>query len=548
MWCKSRVFLMGSFLLVIFLTQGCNWVDSTGRQGNLNPELTLKDGDIIATKEELMLSLNAAQGASDADGEIESYSWSGIVEEGALQICGNDIELDLAADKLKEVCEDTDNCQILFLENETEAGLFNVMLPKIIAPIGITHQLTVRDNDGGVTELDIHFCIESLNEAPLANDDQYTAVEGSTLVVDGQSESGLLSNDADDNDIRNKALTVIGLVSGSGPAHAQDFTLDPDGSFSYNISPLTPFSVKQDSFSYEVSDGPNTSQATAHIDLSVEDDPPTTIGGIQDQVATIGIGFGPLNISGNFFDPERVPLGFSATGLPEGISVSADGIISGVAVEENNIGEYDVTVLATDGPNSVTLAFIMDLLENNPPEVETPLADQLATAGVQFVFNTGSSFFDPENVPLTFSAVGLPASMAISPSGIINGSPVIDDIGTHEISVIADDGISTAQSSFTLKVQPNQPPVLDRPIPDQLVLAGNPISFNIAIYFSDPENDSLIFTADGLPDSLSMSPAGVISGTSAEIDRTGLAGSNITVTAADPSGNAVSGTFKLTIL
>ncbi len=51
---------------------------------------------------------------------------------------------------------------------------------------------------------------------------------------------------------------------------------------------------------------------------------------ISDQVCTIGIAFGPLDVSGNFSDPEGNALSYSQTGLPNGLVISAAGIISGI--------------------------------------------------------------------------------------------------------------------------------------------------------------------------------------------------------------------------
>ncbi len=50
---------------------------------------------------------------------------------------------------------------------------------------------------------------------------------------------------------------------------------------------------------------------------------------IPDQTVQIGVSFS-LDVSGNFSDPDSDPLTFSQTGLPNGLSISFDGIISGV--------------------------------------------------------------------------------------------------------------------------------------------------------------------------------------------------------------------------
>lgn len=50
---------------------------------------------------------------------------------------------------------------------------------------------------------------------------------------------------------------------------------------------------------------------------------------IPDQVCTVGIAFGPLDVSGNFSDPNGDPLTFTEVGLPNGLVISSAGVISG---------------------------------------------------------------------------------------------------------------------------------------------------------------------------------------------------------------------------
>ncbi len=537
-----------AFLIILFLS-ACNWVDSTGRQGNNTPTIDLADGDVISSLEENSITIDAT--ASDSDGTVDSYVWTEATEQGSLQVCVNHLDLDIAGESLESVCEDADNCEILFIEDEVQTGVFNVMTPKITAPIGITHQLSVTDNDGGVVELNIHFCLDSVNDAPVAGEDTYTVAEGTSLEVAGTDANNLLQNDSDDNDIRNQGLTVLGVVDGQGPQHADSFNLGKDGGFTYSISPFTPFTVTQDTFTYLVSDGSNISQGSAVLDLSVIDDPPVAVGSIPPQNATVGVAFGSFDVSIYFSDPERTQLSFSATGLPQGISISSVGVISGTATENNSAGDYSIVVSASDGQSSVSHnPFIMSLAGNEPPQLDSQLADQLATVGVAFSVNAASSFSDPEGVPLTFTAAGLPGSFSISSAGVISGTAVGAELGQYTVTVTASDGVGETLMTFGLEVQPNQPPIQLTGIPRQLVSIGSQFSLDVSQYFSDPENDPITYSASGLPlsNSLTITPAGVISGIPVPADQTGILGSQVTITATDSNGNSVTGSFNLAIL
>lgn len=539
-----------SLALSALAVQGCNWVDSTGRQDNSTPTSELKDGDVFAKLEEESFDINAS--AVDADGVVQSYTWNSATEQGALAVCTSNFDATLAGNTLGEVCEDQDNCEILFVEDDENAGLFHVMLPKVTAPIGLSHELVVQDNDGGKTTLTAHFCIDSVNEAPVAGNDSYSVNEGDVLIVDAAASNGLLQNDTDDNDVRNSGgLVVLGVADGQGPVHAKEFTLETDGSFTYSISPLTAFTVKQDTFTYEVYDGHSIGRGSVVLDLSVEDDPPRPIGIIPNQTAVVGLSFGPLNISGKFFDPENSDLEYSATGLPVGVSLNVNsGIISGLVATTNPIKTYVVTVSAFDGQNTVShTPFNIAVQANGAPTVINQLANQTAKVGVVFSVNIASSFSDPESQTLSYSQMGLPASLTLATNGQISGTPVAGDVGSPLITVTATDGITPVSMSFTLAILANEAPVFTAPAAIPNATTGFAYTHDVSQYFSDPEGDAMTFTVIGLPASnnLAMTPAGVISGTPAAVDKTGLSGSIISITATDSLGNVTSGNLNLNI-
>jgi hypothetical protein len=541
-------------VISVTLLQACNWVDSTGRQGNKTPKVeldkdSLKDGDVLKKLEEDSFLLSAT--AVDDDGTVDSYVWSNASDEGALQVCVNAIDLALAGNSLKEVCEDKDNCEVLFLPNEETPGVFTVMLPKINKPIGVSYNLAIADNDGGSTDLSVNLCIDSVNESPVVANDHYAVVEGSALVVKSSEGNGLLSNDSDDKDIRNQDLKVLGVVSGKGPKHGQDFSLQADGSFSYSISPLTAFTQKEDEFVYQVTDGENVTEGTVKLDLSVKDDPPKIVGFIPDISAEVGISILTVDVSGKFYDPEGIKMDYTATGLPAGISLSKKGVISGAAKASNKLGKHSVVVSASDGANSISQSpFNINLLANKPPQLKGQLKDQSATEAVKFSVSVTGFFSDPEGSALTFRASGLPASLKMSNLGIISGTPKANEIGAYTVSAIASDGFSESKMTFKLAVKANKVPVRVKNIPNQFAPIGKAFSFNSAPYFSDPEGDALSYSAVGLPASGNLSinkKSGVISGTPNELDATAsISGNAVTLTATDGRG-VVKATFLLSI-
>ena len=101
----------------------------------------------------------------------------------------------------------------------------------------------VRSNEATVT-----IVVNPVNDPPLANGEEYAAVENQMLEA---TVPGVLSNDADvDGDVM-QAVLVSATRYGS-------LQLSPDGSFSY--TPNINFN-REDSFTYKVSDGTETSQS-----------------------------------------------------------------------------------------------------------------------------------------------------------------------------------------------------------------------------------------------------------------------------------------------
>ena len=90
----------------------------------------------------------------------------------------------------------------------------------------------------------------------------------------------------------------------------------------------------------------------------------------------------------------------------------------------------------------------------------------------------------------------------------------------------------------------NQSPQLDTQIGDQTVTAGTAINVDVSGNFSDPDGDALTFTAAGGPASISISSAGMVSGTPGSGD---VGSYTVKVTATDPGGLSVSDTFSLTV-
>ena len=271
-----------------------------------------------------------------------------------------------------------------------------------------------------------------------------------------------------------------------------------------------------------------------------------------------------LAVAQAFIDPNGDPLTFTTTGLPPGLAIDpATGAITGtIDLRASAAGPYSVTVTATDDKGASASEAFAWVVADDPPVASSPgtaIALGIVPDGTNIPpFDTAPAFADPNGLPLTYGATGLPAGLAINPeTGVVTGTvdhdastsaPFISGTGVtqeglYTVIVTASDGQGGAASQgFTIGTS-NQAPVVGTRTPDQRSSDGDMVSIDAAQAFSDPNGDSLTFTAAGLPRGLAIDPAsGAITGT---IDpRASVYGPfAVTVTATDDKGASASETF-----
>jgi PKD repeat protein len=119
-------------------------------------------------------------------------------------------------------------------------------------------KLTVRDDDGATGEVTHSVTVSApVNAPPVAVNDAYQTPAFQSLEVD--AASGVLANDSDPEGAPLTARLLGGPSNGI-------LEFRPDGSFTY--FPGAAFPGTQDTFTYEVSDGISTSQASAVITIT----------------------------------------------------------------------------------------------------------------------------------------------------------------------------------------------------------------------------------------------------------------------------------------
>lgn len=219
---------------------------------------------------------------------------------------------------------------------------------------------------------------------------------------------------------------------------------------------------------------------------------------------------------------------YVATGLPTGLSIDANtGIISGTIAGTISPGtNFNVKVTVTDSLGSQSVSFIWQVIQAwsivNPGNMTLP-------EGVPINYQVQT--INPNNLPLTYSANGLPASLAIDPyTGIIHGSLYFFNLNqgrnvTAPITIFAYDATTQQTTSFTLTTEPGF--ALD--FSGSTNGAGESIDY-VPVY--NPYGQSITLTATGLPPGLSVDANNRIVGT---IDSLALQNApyNVQLTAVD---------------
>jgi CshA-type fibril repeat protein len=361
------------------------------------------------------------------------------------------------------------------------------------------------------------------------------------------------------NDNFENAGRAISAVNGSAITAGGAVVAVADGTVRLNASGQLIYTPNANyngttSFTYTVSSNGTTETANVAVTVNPVNDAPTPVGTVPAQASADGAAVSVATAS-RFADVDNTTLTYSATGLPQGLSINAaTGVISGTidrSASQPGGGVYSVVVTATDaGGLSATQMFTWTVT-NPAPTANNDTATTNEDTPV--TINVLANDSDPDGDPLiATSATAANGTVTINGDGTISYTPNANFNGTDTITYqISDAQGGNSQATVTVTVNAvNDAPVAVGTLPARANVDGaSGVSVATAGSFSDVDNTTLTYSATGLPAGLTINAStGVISGT---IDRSasqvGGGVYTVRVTAIDAAGLMATQSFTWTV-
>ena len=287
------------------------------------------------------------------------------------------------------------------------------------------------------------------NPAPVAQDDGTYDVHTATLLTG----NNVGDNDSDGgNDSDTLSYAILGNASNGTAA------VNPDGGFTYTSNGSY---AGADSFTYTVTDQQGaTDTATVNINVTndaPEIDPEVFTAKISGEFADIDV----ISIDASFSDDDGDTLTYSATGLPEGLSIDSDtGEITGELAHlasaggPQNDGVYTVTVTADDGVTTTDVEFELVVLNPVPVAVDDDF-EMLSSDDPSLADTVATNDSDPDgDTPFSFgiSTDVSGGDLTLNPDGSFIYTPAADFYGEDSFTYTVSDSQGATSETATVTI------------------------------------------------------------------------------------------------
>ena len=197
-------------------------------------------------------------------------------------------------------------------------------------------------------------------------------------------------------------------------------------------------------------------------------------------------------------DADNDTLTYSASGLPSGATF-VDRVFTWTPTETQG-GYHQVTFVASDGQAQDSETIMITVTGGNLPPILAAIGSKSVREGERLALAISAT--DADGDTITYSASGLPTGASLSGRDF-SWTPGYDQAGNYQVTFIASDGQAQDSETVTITVvNVNRPPTLTA-IPDRDVDQDSLLAFDLAA--TDPDGDTLTYSANGLPAGASFS-------------------------------------------
>ena len=391
-----------------------------------------------------------------------------------------------------------------------------------------TLTITLMDN-GGTSNEGINqsapvtrtLTIVEVNDIPIANDDNYTALEGQALIASaGGSPPGVIDNDFDgDGD-----ALVASIVT--EPVHTTTWSFNTNGSFVYLHDGSE---NKTDSFTYRLSDGKSFSEtATVTFSIKQTNDAPIAVG-----IPNLNVLEDAVNQSVNLFaafedpdDPDSAllfkvtgnsnPALFASTNINDAtgtlvLDFAEDAVGSAaIIVQASDPGgltaeaSFTININGVNDPPAMDIVGDINLGEDEGPQTYEDWATNIVAGPANENNQSVSASISTNNTAL-FAVQ--PVLTIASGKGTLTFTPQDEAAGQAEVVVLLKDnggtlnnGLDEASYSFTITISSSNDPPSSAGLPPVTVLEdAEALTYDLFELFDDAEDpdENLSYSIEG---------------------------------------------------
>ncbi len=237
----------------------------------------------------------------------------------------------------------------------------------------------------------------------------------------------------------------------------------------------------------------------SNVDLLLDTFIPNSPPKINSQPITEGIEDSSYSYQVLASDANDDNIIYSLIVKPVGMIISSSGLISWIP-DDNDVGPNPIRVQVSDGTDTATQEFTIEVLEVNDPPII--ISGPITSAIEDQLYNYDVNAEDVDSEVLEYSLVTSPSGMEIdSVSGLISWIPTNDQVGLNDVEVRVTDGELSAFQNFSINVaNVNDAPIIVS-VPVTSAIEDEPYVYNVEaddIDIGDTITFSLVTSPSGM--------------------------------------------------